>query len=67
MIKKDTKYDTFERLTRPYPFRVSVIKTKVQAKSRQLKATWILENVQDCEHEIDDELVKILEEELKKK
>jgi len=51
MSKEDTKYDTFDRLNQPYPPHIEIEVIKVQAKSRQLKATWTVETVQDFEDE----------------
>lgn len=43
---------------------MKIEKTVVQAKSRTLKATWTVEAVADLNSEINDNLAKILQEEL---
>lgn len=43
---------------------MKIIKTKVNAKTRQLSANWTVEQAQDLEHHISDDLAKILQEEI---
>lgn len=43
---------------------MKIIKTKVNAKTRPLNANWTVEQSQDIEHQISDELAKIMQEEI---
>jgi hypothetical protein len=62
---KEDKYTTWERLNRPYPFKVE--KSIVQAKSRALSAHWTIEIPHEAEHEYsrsaEEEIAKIFQEE----
>lgn len=45
---------------------MKMVKTKVQATTRKLNAKYTVEEAQELEHEIGDELAKILQEEIDK-